>query len=63
MAENHGLADGQNTIDIGNCLVFLFVAITADVVLFDIVQRFLLTTQPANTKLVRVSVFVTNLRT
>lgn len=38
VAKDHGLADGQHSVNVGDGLVFFLLAPTANVVLFDVVQ-------------------------
>ena len=45
MAEDHGLADGDGAIDIGERLELLMLTFAIDVVLFDVGQSLLLTSQ------------------
>lgn len=45
MTEDHGLGDGDGSIDVGESLELFFFAVTQHVVLFDGVQCFLLSLQ------------------
>ncbi len=45
MAEDHGLGDGDGSVDVTEGLELLFPAVTQHVVLFDGVQRLLLSLQ------------------
>uniref|UniRef100_A0A8D2PZT2 Uncharacterized protein n=1 Tax=Varanus komodoensis TaxID=61221 RepID=A0A8D2PZT2_VARKO len=42
VAEDHGLRNGNGTVDVAECMEFLFSAVAQDIVLLDGVQRLLL---------------------